>query len=56
VTLPYNFWKEALKLDAESQGKLRQFHYLTDVVLNLFYERGCKPSVQSIIDDVAKVA
>lgn len=56
MTLPYNFWKEALRIDARRQGKLMQFDYLTDVVLQLFYDRDCKPSLESIIADVEKAA
>lgn len=52
MTLPFKFWKEALRLDCEHHGKLEHFNFLSDIVLYLFYERGCRPSVQSIIEDV----
>lgn len=55
MNLPYNFWKEALKLDAERKGILRQFDALGDIALELFYKRGCKPSIQSILDDVVEI-
>lgn len=51
MTLPYKFWKEALRVDAARQNKLDIVDFLSDLSLNLFYERGCKPSVESILQD-----
>lgn len=51
MTLPYKFWKEALRVDAARQDKLENFEFLSDLTLRLFYERGCKPSVESILQD-----
>lgn len=56
MTLPFQFWKEALRVDAKALGKLEEFEFLGDIALRLFYERGCQPSVQSIIQDVEKIA
>lgn len=56
MTLPYNFWKEALRIDAWRNGKAYWFNNTSDFVLEVFYERRCQPSIESILHDIEKAA
>lgn len=49
--LNFKDWKDGLRRDCELEDKLLAFNSLPDNALQLFWERGVKPTVQALIDD-----
>lgn len=49
--LDYTEWREQLRVNAAMHDRSRELHALGDGVLRLFYERGCDPTIRSIVED-----
>jgi hypothetical protein len=53
--LPFEDWKQRLRLDCESKQKMPSFNALSDGVLRLFWDQGIEPTIDDVVGNSTRV-
>lgn len=48
--LDFPVWKNKLHLEAIQTNRIRHVEFISDYVLQMFWERGCPPTIQALKD------